>query len=248
MPRLFIQIFLWFWLAMTLIGAILVTLALTTDHRQTFLERQRNRLTGYGMELIKVYEEKGAQGLTERIIRYHQDENIRLVLINQKIESIGNQQQQPFLQEFARKALLGNLIQPFIGVAGQEVRQKDHRFTIPLERDFVLLGVMPRPSGLELFLDPHALTIRIGITFLIAGLICYFLARSITAPIIKLREATQKFASGELTTRVTPDIGQKKGEIADLAHDFDAMASRIENLLNSSIDCYGIYPMNCVRH
>ena len=61
MPRLFIKIFLWFWLAMTLIGGILVTLALTTNPQQAFLERQKHRLIRYGNELVNIYETISAQ-------------------------------------------------------------------------------------------------------------------------------------------------------------------------------------------
>ncbi len=233
MPRLFIKIFLWFWLAMTIIGAILVTLALNTDPGKAFLERQKSRLTGYGRELVRIYEKQGPEGLTERVLYYHKKHSIRLVLISLESNSLVNQPPQPFLQEFARKALIGNLVQPFLGGLGQQIKQNNHRFAIPLDDNYVLLTEMPQPSRLELLLDPHALTIRLGVTFLIAGLICYLLARSITTPIIKLRQATQKFASGELATRVSPHIGQQKGEIAELALDFDTMATRIEDLLNS---------------
>jgi two-component system sensor histidine kinase CpxA len=50
---------------------------------------------------------------------------------------------------------------------------------------------------------------------------------------MKLREATQRFSGGDLATRVAPSLGQKKGELVDLANDFDTMAERIENLLQS---------------
>ena len=48
---------------------------------------------------------------------------------------------------------------------------------------------------------------------------------------MQLRKATQDFSAGDLSTRVTPGLSQKKGELAELAHDFDTMAERIENLL-----------------
>ncbi|MBU4262158.1 MAG: HAMP domain-containing protein [Proteobacteria bacterium] len=63
------------------------------------------------------------------------------------------------------------------------------------------------------------------------GLVCYFLARSLTAPIRKLREATNRIAGGDFTVRVAKDMGRKGNEVADLGRDFDIMAERIEGLL-----------------
>ncbi len=229
MPRLFIKIFLWFWLAMTLIGGILVTLALTTNPQQAFLARQQQRLTRYGNELVRIYEEDGPQGLTEKINNIREEEQIRLALVNIKTQHLGSQPEQPHLRDFARRALTESMLPPRAG--RMQPNRRDHTFAIPLADDYLLLAEMPKPSQLELLLDPQALTLRLGATFLIAGIICYLLARSISTPIMKLRKATQEFSSGHLSTRVSPGFGQSKGELAELAHDFDTMAERIEGLL-----------------
>ncbi|MBU0676196.1 MAG: HAMP domain-containing protein [Proteobacteria bacterium] len=233
MSRLFIKIFLWFWLATTLIGALLVTLALTTNHRQAFIDRQKERLTEHGMQLILIYEDQGAKGLSEAVSRYLQEEKIRLALVNVKTQSLGRKPLEPRLREYARQEMIDKLMWPmFRGVSPQSDKELNS-FAIPLIDDYVLLAEMPKPTMLELFLDPQALALRLGITFLIAGIICYLLARSITAPIMRLRTATQEFAAGRLSTRVTPLLGGTGGELADLAHDFDSMAEQIENLLHS---------------
>ncbi|MEN6623300.1 MAG: ATP-binding protein, partial [Smithella sp.] len=59
------------------------------------------------------------------------------------------------------------------------------------------------------------------------------LARYLTTPIIKLSQATHRFAAGNFSTRVISEIGRRKDEISDLAVDFDYMAERIESLLTS---------------
>ena len=63
-------------------------------------------------------------------------------------------------------------------------------------------------------------------------LICFWLTRSLTAPIHKLREATRRFAAGDFSTRVGKSINGKD-ELSDLAHDFDRMAARIADLVDS---------------
>ena len=64
-------------------------------------------------------------------------------------------------------------------------------------------------------------------------MVCYLLALYLTAPIRKLRQATQRFAGGDLQTRVASPVGHRRDEIGDLARDFDVMAERIESLITS---------------
>jgi two-component system sensor histidine kinase CpxA len=68
---------------------------------------------------------------------------------------------------------------------------------------------------------------------LVGGLVCYFLARSLTAPIQRLREASNRIARGDFTVRVGPELGRSGREVGDLGRDFDTMAERIEELLMS---------------
>jgi two-component system sensor histidine kinase CpxA len=62
--------------------------------------------------------------------------------------------------------------------------------------------------------------------------VCYLLTRYITAPILRLRAASQQLASGDLSTRASSNIASRQDEIGDLLRDFDAMASRIEALVS----------------
>ena len=69
---------------------------------------------------------------------------------------------------------------------------------------------------------------------LLTGLaLCYLLALNLTSPIRKIREATRGLAAGDLKTRVLPQIGRRRDELADLARDFDVMAERLESLVTS---------------
>lgn len=52
-------------------------------------------------------------------------------------------------------------------------------------------------------------------------------------PIGRLRDGFRSLAQGELDTRLTPGMGRRRDEIADLAHDFDAMAERLQHLIAS---------------
>lgn len=65
---------------------------------------------------------------------------------------------------------------------------------------------------------------------LTAGLVCYALAFYLSAPISKLRRATQDFAEGNLETRLNI---RRRDELGGLAREFDQMAERIETLVTS---------------
>ena len=69
-----------------------------------------------------------------------------------------------------------------------------------------------------------------------AGLFCFFIARHVTAPLVRLSSAAEAIAEGRLNTRVGLDLQKRRDEIAALARDFDRMAERIEALVTSQQD------------
>lgn len=75
--------------------------------------------------------------------------------------------------------------------------------------------------------------LRWAAIFAAATAVSYGLARYLTAPATKLRQATQQLADGDLSTRVAPQMGKRRDELADLGRDFDEMAERIESLVTA---------------
>ncbi len=74
---------------------------------------------------------------------------------------------------------------------------------------------------------------RIAIASLLSGIICFFLARYLTAPLLKLRTATHRIASGHFNDPMDTRIAERKDEIGDLGRDFESMAKRIDITLQS---------------
>ncbi len=74
---------------------------------------------------------------------------------------------------------------------------------------------------------------RVLVTFAVASAVCYFLAKSLTAPVRKLRTITQRFADGEFSARVDKKLRGGGSELEDLGRDFNIMAERIEGLIDS---------------
>src|SRR5207248_6307210 len=69
------------------------------------------------------------------------------------------------------------------------------------------------------------------ITLVVGGLFCFLITRHITSPLLRVLSAAASIAQGHLETRVSPALGRRRDEIADLGRDFDRMTERIESLL-----------------
>ena len=75
--------------------------------------------------------------------------------------------------------------------------------------------------------------VRAAAVFFIAGFVCFWLTRYITSPILHLRAATHRLATGNLSARVGAAAGNRADELAELSRDFDHMAEQIESLISS---------------
>lgn len=99
-------------------------------------------------------------------------------------------------------------------------------------RTYTLVIEIP-PEKHEIF-GPHAwpgTSILIGVVT--SGIICFLLARYLMAPVARLRAATQKLASGDLSARAGFANGRRRDEMSQLLRDFDLMAERLESLVTS---------------
>lgn len=67
------------------------------------------------------------------------------------------------------------------------------------------------------------------VSLIFATLLAWYFSK----PINTLRSAFEQASHGKLDVRVADAMGGRRDELSDLGHDFDAMASRLENLLQS---------------
>lgn len=109
----------------------------------------------------------------------------------------------------------------------------------PNGRTYIAAGEFPHPFPM---LPPGKifhLTKGLLVVLIISGIVCYFLARYLTAPIIAIQDATRRVASGEVGVRIAGMIGSRKDELSDLAGDFDHMTERIEQLMSAQRQLLG---------
>lgn len=67
------------------------------------------------------------------------------------------------------------------------------------------------------------------VSFIFAAILAWYFSK----PINILRSAFEQASHGQLDVRVANAMGGRRDELSDLGHDFDAMASRLESLLQS---------------
>ncbi|HMG87780.1 MAG TPA: ATP-binding protein [Terracidiphilus sp.] len=99
-------------------------------------------------------------------------------------------------------------------------------------RQYIFATELPAGPRAAAGFNRTTFLVQWGVAFLVSGFVCYLLTRYLTAPILRLRAASQQLASGDLSTRASSTIASRQDEIGDLLRDFDAMASRIEALVS----------------
>jgi two-component system sensor histidine kinase CpxA len=99
---------------------------------------------------------------------------------------------------------------------------------------YVMVLVMATPSMMPfLRASPGIQFLRFFAVLIAAGLVCFWLARHITAPVRKLQMATRQLAEGNLGARVGSDNMKGQDEIAELSLEFDNMAEQVQALMAS---------------
>ncbi len=227
MRSLFLRIFLSFWTATVLIGASLVVLAVTADPRRAEFSRHEERLRGIGQELVDAYRSGGPEALLDRERALGARNGHPLFLLDASGSTADRLAAPPPVRRLAAR----------VAATGEGESRPGRRgsrwLALPLGEEFVFVAEVAPPSALERLLDPHRLAPRLGAAFLIIGVVSFLLARSLSRPIRRLREATQRLAAGDLSARVGSSVGARRDEASELGRDFDRMAVRIEGLLGA---------------
>ncbi len=94
----------------------------------------------------------------------------------------------------------------------------------PLHEHALLFGELQLPA---------VAAATLAIALLVSTVVCFFLTRHLVGPIDRLREATREMAAGDMSVRMLPRLKGRQDDLALLAADFDAMAERVQNLLES---------------
>jgi two-component system, OmpR family, sensor histidine kinase CpxA len=227
MRSLFLKIFVSYWIAQALfvVLAVLVTLAVRPPESRRF---EYFRISS-ASQAAQAYERGGQGELHKYLSEMERAVRDRAYFFNDQGQEISGRTPPDWAQRIAQgEPARGSGIVNWL----TSDRRIDQRITGPSGRQYVL--ILERPVSPHIFFVANR-TPGMGILLavLTSGLVCFLLARYVTAPVVRLRAATQRLAEGDLTARAGAMRTGRRDELAELVRDFDSMAERIENLVNA---------------
>lgn len=218
MGSLFSKIFLAFWLVALLLGGAMFLSERALGDRQ--LELAEYRLAAHAETATTLLEEQGLPAVAHwlRSLRRDNgrpillfDEQGKLPLSQRPIPRLERRFEDLPLQQGVRR--IGQSRYLVMASVGEKIPRYFLATVVNLER----AHRVPQWA-------------RVAIAALISGLVSLGLAALLTRPIRRLRLAAQRMAEGDLSVRVG---GKGKDEVAELARDFDVMAERLREMLES---------------
>lgn len=228
MKSLFVKIFVSYWIAhaLFLILAILVASAMRPSREIADLQAQQARFLS---ESVQAYQTGGETATWKYLRGVHETYHVRLYVLDDHGRDLLGRKPPPWVP----RALAGGIraADTFWG------RFRPNQFlrasmTMPDGHCYTLITELPPEPPVPFgFRGVPGLGILIAI--ISSGLVCYILARYLTAPIVRLRAATQKLASGDLTARAGMPSSRRHDETAELVRDFDRMAERLQTLVTA---------------
>jgi two-component system sensor histidine kinase CpxA len=228
MRSLFLKIFLSYWMAQALflVLAIIVTFAMRPSREISNLQAQEPKFLN---EALQAYQAGGDEGTRKYFRNVHDNQHVRLFIFDDQGRDLLGRKAPDWIDRVRRGQM--RTADTFWGRfgPGQFLRQ-----TITADNGRSYMVIVDFPPEEHPFFGPHGVPgLGILIAVLSSGLVCYILARYLTSPIVQLRSATQKLASGDLTARAGMPASRRHDEMAELMRDFDRMAERLENLVNA---------------
>jgi two-component system sensor histidine kinase CpxA len=227
---LFLKIFLWFWATVIATGIALVL---------TFILGPRSVPSQWHATLMETAHSSGAIAVNEAerggdsaaaayIDRIEGETHLRTCLFDQAGSLVAGSDCGSFqsMTSHVTASKPSNFRMRY-GIARVAVRLKGSN-----GHEYIFATELPAGPRAAFGINRTAIALQWGVALLVSGFICYLLTRYLTAPILRLREASQQLAAGDLSIRAAAGMERRHDELGDLVRDFNAMASRIEELVS----------------
>ena len=241
MRSLFLRIFLWFWLAMTVVVAILVVTSPLFTRSRPGLESWQRDAEDWARERVdRVAFHVGRDGIDDLPMERGRGRGrgfggrapapAKVFVLDENADVLRGGEAPPEVVDLSRRTL----------DADQEIIERNGMLHLvgrpvkdPSGARMVVVAAHHSPPRLVHLLEPKALAWRLGVLVLVVGGLSFWLARALSSPVAPLRSATRRLSSGDLSARAGANATRRRDEIGQLARDFDAMAERIEALVGS---------------
>jgi two-component system sensor histidine kinase CpxA len=239
MRSLFLRVFLWFWLAMALVVAVLVITSPLLTRSRPGVERWSRSAEDWARSAVERTAvhigEIGVEGIPRGPGRGRgrgggPHAPARVFVLDEAGTELRGVEAPPEVAELARRSVAED----------SEISQRTGSLYLvarpvadPDGRALIVVAAHHSPPRLVHLLELKALWWRLGVLVLIVGALSFWLARYLSSPVGVLRRATRRLSGGDLTARVGGKAARRNDEIGQLARDFDAMAERIESLVGA---------------
>jgi signal transduction histidine kinase len=234
MRTLFWKIFISFWSVVAIFIVIAVLLLgrrapLPETHWQTV---DNNAFAMYSQSLAQTYDVGGKVELYRYLQQFKRNSRGEAYLLDGAGNEVAGQILPAQTKELATRAQLEGKSESAV-VEGKEFFAQQ----VVTNSGASYLAVVGFPRAVDDFSPPPGpqRPLRdLGIAIIISGIVCFWLARYLSAPIVRLRNAAQELSKGNLAARAkTKHVDHRRDEIAQLVQDFDQMAEQIESLMHA---------------
>ncbi len=232
--RLFLTIFLWFWLTAWGILAIVFLGNQLTGIRQVSAPNMYATVAPIlCAEAVKAYESGGPEAFARFSQSNIDDDKRQLFLLDGDYKDVLSRPVTDDGLRVAHAATMGQLVILHGQIAAYRLVSSSGRpYTLVL---YIKSGV---PQILRSLLGEN-LPYTIAMCLLVTVL-CFALSYHIVSPIHSIQSTARRVAQGDLKARVPASVSRRFDELAALAKDFDSMVGRLDvliqtqkNLLNS---------------
>jgi two-component system sensor histidine kinase CpxA len=228
---LFLKIFLWFWATVVATGiALIATWIVLQPKNAPFPSQTSVAETAWiaGTAAVNEFEQHGASAASAYMEQLNQKTHMKSCLFDASGHAIAGMDCPTFDDIGARAAVSDNsTFHMKHGVVHVAVKVR-----LASGRPYIYAVESTEHRGPPQGISHLGFALRWSVAFLVSGIICYLLTRYLTAPILRLREASQKLAQGDFSTRAAAGMEHRRDELGTLVRDFNTMAARIEELVS----------------
>jgi signal transduction histidine kinase len=234
MYRLFLTIFLWFWMTAWAIIAIVFLGSRLTGIRQVSPPNMYATVAPIlAAEAVKAYESGGPEVFARFAQGGDEGRARQLFLLDGLYRDVLSRPLTNDGLRVAHAAKNGQLVILRAHIAAYKfVSSSGHPYILMLNLKSGLREIGEALLGEGL---PYTISLVLLVT-----LLCFVLAYHIASPIHSIQSTARRVAEGDLKARVPASVSKRFDELAALAKDFDSMVSRLDvliqtqkNLLNS---------------
>jgi two-component system sensor histidine kinase CpxA len=230
MRSLFLKIFLWFWATVIVTGiALVLTFILEPRNVPSRLHETLVAEARYsGATVVAEAERNGPAAASAYLEQLDRETHLRACLFDATGSVVAGRDCKGFVSMVAQVTAAKT--------SDVKMRYGLVRIALVLHGtsgdEYIFATELPVGPRASLGTNHATILLQWGVALLVSGFICYLLTRYLTTPILRLREASQQLAAGDLSTRAAASIERRHDELGDLVRDFNAMATRIEELVS----------------